>query len=187
MSKAFAPFLFFVIAVGLFFSYIDPAYKAVQALKVQESRLDDALEDTKELTAQRSTLLQRYRDISDVNRSKLNKLLPDNVDNVRLIIDIDSIAETYNLVIRDYAFREFGSTAADTRSDQNPLGTASLSFSVLGSYADFKAFLYDIESSLRLMDVTLLEVRAGTDRAPDEEEAETGNTYTVSVQTYWLK
>ncbi len=184
MNKVIAPFLFIAIAVGLFFTYLDPAYKAVQALQLQESRLDKALTDSKSLQEKRASLLKRYADFSDSDVARLNKLLPDNVDNVRLVIDIDSIGASYNLTVRDYSF-----STADQGGEQNPadvLGIARLSFGVQGSYRDFKAFLFDLESSLRLVDITSYSVTA-TPSGPTAEGARPGNTYVVALQTYWLK
>lgn len=188
MSNVIAPFLFLVIAAGLFFSYIDPAYTAVQALKVQEGHLDAALTGAKQLQERRQTLLKQYGDFSDTDLSRLKKLLPDNIDNVRLLIDIDSIAATYGLTVRNYTF----STGARTNQtagaeDAEPVGTAQLSFVVTGPYQDFKSFLFDIESSLRLMDITSFSVNADSPLDQADGTTATGNSYTVAVQTYWLK
>jgi Tfp pilus assembly protein PilO len=190
MGKVLAPFLFLTIAAGLFFSYIDPGYEALQALRAQEVRLDDALRSSKDLQEKRESLLARYAAFSDQSLARLLKLLPDNVDNVRLVIDIDSIAATYGLEARDYAFAASGGSAnatADTVADM--LGNARLTFTVRGRYEDFKSFLFDLESSLRVLDAKSVTVATAPPLTTEEGEQVRQDelSYTVSLTTYWLQ
>lgn len=182
MSKVIAPFFFLVVAVGLFFTYIDPAYKQVQALSTLDARLDAALTRSKELESVRDSLLARYGAFNDEDLSKLRKLLPDTVDNVRLIIDIDNIASTYGMRVKNFSFpKTVDAKSADVET--GPIGTAEIAFITSGTYADFNAFLRNLETSLRLLDVRAVAITAGG--VADQPEGT--HQFSVTLQTYWLR
>jgi hypothetical protein len=49
-------------------------------------------------------LTQKYSTIDPVNLDKLTKLLPDNVDNIRLILEIEKIASPYGMILKDVKY-----------------------------------------------------------------------------------
>ena len=71
-----------------------------------------------------------------------------------------------------------GSATGAVGPNSKKYGTISLTFSVTSSYESFLAFLADIESSQRLVDVSSLAFSAGVDN---------NYTFNVTIQTYWLK
>ena len=52
----------------------------------------------------RDTLNNKYNTFSKTDLDKLNKILPDNVDNIKLILDIQRIAQTYGMDIQNIKF-----------------------------------------------------------------------------------
>ena len=104
--------------------------------------------------------------------------MPDNIDNIRLIIDIDDMAKTYGMRIRN--FKADVSTQKETLGkDTTAYGTLTLSFGTTASYSFFLAFMKDLERSLRIMDITAISFAA----------SETGSLYdyNITLKTYWLK
>ncbi len=178
--RLFLPILFLAISGSLFFLYIDPAYKGVQALLTEQEQIDQALSRSRELQDVRDALLARYNTFPTTEIDRLQKLVPDHVDNVRLILDLDSMAGKYGMRVRDVSIQ--GDT---TRQDSGALGiddsayeSVVLSFAVSGSYDTFRRFLVDLERSLRLVDVVGLSFQA----------SETGiYDFTFNIKTYWLK
>ena len=167
------PILLIAVAVTLFFTYLDPTYARVSELRSEQATYDDALDRSKELIAVRDRLLDTYNNFSRDDLRRLERLLPDHVDSVRLIIDIDSIAAQYGLRVQDVSV----STVSDGGNPQ-PIGVVNLGFSVEASYEALKQFLMDLEDSLRILDVTSITFTAN----------DTGFTrYSISVRTYWLK
>lgn len=178
--RALLPILFVVIAGGIFFGSIDPSYDRIQGLRAEEATFDQALNRSKELQQVRDQLLSRYNTFSQSDLDRLEKMLPDNVDNVRLVLDLDSIAARYGMRIRNIALE-----ATETRSQRGQVGSSDsdyqsvvLSFSVAGEYDAFRSFLEDLEQSLRLVDVTSVAFSATPSGLYD---------YSVGVKTYWLK
>jgi len=172
------PLILIVASVGLFFGYIDPTYSDIQNQRIEKAEYDNALNKSKELQAERDDLLVIYNNMGEADRKDLAKLLPDNIDNVRLIIDIDEIAKKYGMRIRN--FKADASEPTDTLGvNTSEYGTLTLSFGTTALYETFLAFMSDLEKSLRLIDVNSVEfVSSNTTNLYD---------YKVSVKTYWLK
>lgn len=181
--KALLPVLFIVIAGGIFFGFINPTYTSLKALKAEEATYDGALSRSRELQSVRDKLLARYNTFSTNNLARLSKLIPDNIDNVRLILDLDGIAAGYGMHVRNVSLDANASQASRTAQGQVGPGDArydyvTLSFTVSGTYDTFRAFLADLESSLRLVDVSGISFSS----------TPTGlYEYTVGIKTYWLK
>jgi hypothetical protein len=162
---------------GLFFGYFDPTFGKIKEARVEKLEYDRALTKSEELRAERDKLLKKYNAIAPVDQDRLAKLVPDNIDNVRLIIDIDEMAKTYGMRIRN--FKADASQKSDTiGKDSGAYGTLKLSFSTTASYTTFLAFLHDLERSLRLIDVVSVSFLPNDAGLYD---------YNVSVKTYWLK
>jgi hypothetical protein len=163
---------------GLFFGYIDPTYVHIKESKVQKEEYDRALNNSKELQAERDKLLEKFNQISKLDKTKLGKMLPDNIDNVRLLIDMDEMAKTFGMRIR--GFKAGASDRSETIGrDGSQYGVLTVTFSTTATYNTFLAFLHDLERSLRILDVTAIQFASNdTSQLYD---------YGVTVRTYWLK
>jgi Tfp pilus assembly protein PilO len=164
-------------SIGLFFGYIDPAYGKIRESRVEKLEYDQALTNSEDLRAERDKLLKKYNAMPASEVDRLGKLLPDNIDNVRLVIDIDEMAKTYGMRIRNFKTETVQKTDA-IGADPSVYGTLKLSFSTTASYATFLGFLHDLERSLRLIDVTSVSF-VPTDAGLYD--------FSVTVKTYWLK
>ena len=179
MMKLITPVFFVVVAIGLFFGYIDPTYQTIKELQAEETQFDQALDQSRELQAIRDSLLSRYNTFDQDSVRRLEKLLPDNVDNVRLILDIDGIASKYNMRTRDVTVSESSSEDSGViTANGGAIGSVVLSFSVIARYDDFINFLKDLESSLRIVDVIGLSFNS--------KEGDAYN-FSLNIKTYWLK
>ncbi len=179
MIRSIIPIILVAIAVSLFFGYIDPTYQNVKKLSVEEDRFNEALNQSKELQGIRDTLLSRYNTFSQIDLDRLGKLLPDHVDNVRLILDIDSIASKYNMRTRNVTVSDVGSEDPNViGTNQSVVDSVVLSFSVTATYDNFIRFIKDLEQSLRVVDLVGLSFSA--------TEGDAFN-FNVSIRTYWLK
>lgn len=178
--KLLLPILFVAIAVGLFFGFVDPTYQRIQVLQEEETQFEQALSRSKELQQVRDQLLSRYNVIPQSDITRLEKLLPDNVDNVRLILDLDSIAARYGMRIRNVQLN-----TGETRASRGQIGEGDadfqsvvMQFSVSGPYDTVRSFLEDLERSLRLVDITGVSFSSNESGVYD---------FAVSIKTYWLK
>jgi Tfp pilus assembly protein PilO len=177
--KFILPLIFLIAAVAVFLGYTNPLYQNIKTEQVTASQISGANQKAAQLRAVRDTLTQERNNISDTDIDRLQKLLPDAVDNIGLIIDMNNIAAQYGMSIKDVRINQ-GSTDKGTSvgPDSNKYGTISMSFVVSTTYENFIAFLQELEASLRLVDVTSVSFSASKNGIYD---------YNVNIQTYWLK
>lgn len=178
MNKTLTPILLILISLGLFFWQINPQYKKVSELRAQSAQYDDALRVADELQKLQDELAQKYDSFSRPDLARLETFLPDHLDTVRMILDINGIASRYGIVPRNMTTNE---PPATTVASQKPYGTAGLSFEFTAPYLDVVDFMKDLERSLRLIDVKSVEITPN-----DKEGAGVGYDVKISVNTYWL-
>lgn len=178
MIRYLLPLLLIVIAFGLFFGFTSDKIDAIYVAQDKIAELDQALANDKDLRKIRTEKLDLYNSFSNSDLDRINKLLPDSIDNVRLIIDLDNMASKYNMAVKNAKIKSDGAADGVVGRDNKRYGAVTLSFSVTGSYTDLRLFLRDLETSLRLVDVTGLSFTAS-----DKDS----NDYAVEVRTYWLK
>lgn len=177
------PAILIAVAIGLFTVWTNPTYQGTKALQAQVAQYDEALDKAQELRKLRDELLNRRNTFSTEDMQKLQRMLPDNVDNIRLIIEINNIAAKHGLALQSVELGELSdSRTARTEfavgSSGDPVGSVDVSFAVNASYEQFQAFLLDLEHSLRIVDVQTVEFDA-SDKAPS-------TNYGLKIRTYWL-
>ncbi len=183
--RSFISIAMIVAAAGVFYFGIDPAYNSadggIKVLRATVADYNTALDNSAELRKVRGALISKYNNLDKTNLDRLAKLLPDGVDNVRLILDINSMAAKYGMSIKNIKITQDNviGTGATPASNQNPVGSIKLSFAVTTSYENYLQFLTDMEKSLRIVDVVGLSFVTN--------DKDNTVTYTTILQTYWLK
>jgi Tfp pilus assembly protein PilO len=186
------PIILIASSFAVFFGYVDPNYKGsvdqnstdyskagVIFLKSELTKYDDILNSSTKIVSQRDVLVAKKNTITEVDKAKLERLLPSNIDNIRLIIEVSKIAEGRNLVAKNISVGDMTKTSIDTIGGSSDLyGTLSLKFTVNSSYNNFLNLLQDLESNLRLLDITDINFTATESGFYD---------FSVSLNTYWLR
>jgi hypothetical protein len=182
MTRFLIPLVLLAAAIGLFVLYTNPAYQTIKELSAQAASYDDALDKSAELRGLRDKLLATRASFSNDDVQKLSHVLPDNVDNIRLIIDINNIAARHRLTLSGVELGQTSSGASKGSSvavgpSGSSVGSVTVGFGVTATYDDFLAFLSDLEHSLRIVDVTKISFTAGSGNL---------NNYQLEIRTYWL-
>jgi hypothetical protein len=209
-------FLLLLIAgcVGIFIAIIIPRYDVINSERAQLATYNADLVTAGQLQQSRDTLIAQYNNINQADITNIETLLPDSVDDIRLIIQLDSLATKNNLSsLRNVNYDPDQVPSATTASgsapvpansisatptlspavSQSPYGQFVISFQTSGQYSNFLSFLSDLEQNLRLVDVTDIEftpaaattgTSAGISAVPT---AASGLGYKVTLTTYWLK
>jgi Tfp pilus assembly protein PilO len=183
--KILAQIFFIAVTIAAFVFYINPTYALIQEKQVEFQRLEDANTKAQELRAKREKLTSDRKKIDDTQLKNLSKFLPDGVENVRLIIDIQHIANKVlsqdirgAKVIGSAGKTGVAGNGATVSSDGKKYGTIGLTFGVTTTYDEFIVFLQSLEDNLRLVDVTDISFSASDDDKYD---------FNIVLQTYWLK
>ncbi len=181
MTRILLPFFFLFTAVAIFYFLTDPNYQGIKTLRAEQASYEEALANSKKLQSVRDKLLAKYSAFPALSVDRLEHMLPNNVDNVRLVLEIDRIASKYGMSIKNIMLNTENDRKKERDligSDNKPYGTVELSFLVDGPYRNFVSFISDLEKSLRIVDI--INVSFGA-------QDRTVNQYNVSIKTYWLK
>ncbi len=189
MTKLILSVAALAIAGGVLMFYTQPTYDQVLALELEVGEYNQALEKAAELQALKQSLLSRYNAFNPADIDRLHKLLPDHVDNVRLVLDLDNLAGRHGMALQNVtlsnptATQEKGAIGA-IGSGREKFQSLTLKFAAHGTYADFRGFIEDLERSLRIVDLVSLSLQEGSDNKPGQEPR---YRYDITVRTYWLK
>lgn len=185
--KRAIPFILIALAIIIFFMVIDPQYEEVKRLMKEKEDNDTMLTLAEDLQRKRDALHDAYNAIGADERERLAKLLPDTVDNVRLILDINNVAEQWGVPIKDISVTREGDqvqrrqqNVSSTVDASGDVGTITLSFSVDANYETFMNFIRDLEEALRIVDIRALEVSAGRGDG-------VFYNFSITLDTYWLR
>ncbi len=179
MIKNITPVILLLGALAIFFFFIMPQYNALTDKRAQIALLNEALNNSRQVQAVRDTLLTRYNGISNEDIERLKKILPDHVDNVRLIIEIDRLAARNNMILRNVTTRDGAREVSGSFGpDSGTYGKIRVGFSLIGNYKSLVNFLKEIEQSLRVVDVGVLSFTRGQGDLYE---------YALELDTYWLK
>lgn len=176
--KMLTPLVLIIAAIALFFGYTDPQYKEIQVLKKEQNEYKMVIQKADQLQKKRDALQAKYRDMPEEDKVRLDKLLPDTVDNVRLILGLQQIADLQGLTLKNISVDTGKGKGSTSDLDTKSYGTIKIDFSVTAPYDIFLRFISDLEKSLRLVDVVEFSLTA-----PKSDVYE----YNVKIQTYWLR
>lgn len=169
----------FAASVGVFIGYIRPEWAVVQEKREILKQYEQAALNARALQAKRDELLEKRQNMSAEDLERLSVMLPRNVDNVKLTLEINRIARQYNLVLQNVQVEDSAKDPA-TQKKESELAYRSIAidFTVSGGYNDYVEFLQNIEKSLRIINVEELAFSA---------DNKTGlYKFTMRVRTYWL-
>lgn len=191
------PLSLLLIAGILFFVVVNPIRAEVSQLKADVVEYNTALDNSTELQKTRDRLVDVYKNISQGDKDRLSNFLPNTVNNIRFILEIERIASLHNMPLENIKFKAQENTpeapkgsptnvvASANPSSTLPYGVFPVEFTTTGTYDEFNKFLADIEHNLRLVDVKSIGFSVPT----QQQGVNNLNSYTyqLKVETYWLK
>lgn len=194
------PVILIIISVGLYFTYISPTYtQKILPLKEEISRSTTALAAADDFKQKEAQIATERASIPQDGITKLLAYLPDGVDNVQLILDLNGLATRSGIALSNFAIKDNASASTAIQKGNNTVvGAANtnlspqrqifsnggkttdsldISFTATGTYNSFRTFLNGIEHSLRPIDITQLNLT----------DSKTGvYTYDLTLRIYWL-
>ncbi|MDQ3076955.1 MAG: hypothetical protein M3Q63_02820 [bacterium] len=177
--KFLTPLLFIALAGGAFYWFINPIYKDIGILRDKTEKLDAAIIRARNAVAKKDDLIVKLNSFGVEDRSRLEKLIPNNVDNIRLIVDLNSIAAKYGAGIKNIKVSENNSSGSlDQSSDIKPYGSLTLSFATRMSYDNFIRYIIDLQQNLRLSDITGVDFKSDNSGLYD---------YVITLKTYVMR
>ncbi len=210
MVRFLSPILLLIASVAGFLLFTKPIYDKTLELKENIKSYDEALNNSKALETVRDKLTEKYNSIELDNISKLEKMVPDNVDNIRLILEIEKLATPYGMILRDVKYDTLNTPNANTdgsdkknvpvtdsenitkkvaSSTNKNYGIWNLEFTTSGSYSNFLNFVKDLENNLRIVDISSISFTSDNHSNVGGTNLQLTDTYKYGfkIKTYWLK
>jgi Tfp pilus assembly protein PilO len=197
MNRNSTALILVILSIGIYFTFTSGQLDQSRAIKVINDEYLKALDNANELTKKRESLLKDFAKISPTDEENLNKMLPSSVDNIGLVIDIKDMAFNHGLTLKGIkasapnsqttptpqasagATSRAAAVGASRLDISTPtLDTVTVSFSVTAPYQEFIRFLQDIESNLRIMDITRLSITSQDSGIYE---------FNLELKTYWLR
>lgn len=180
--RSLMPILLIAVSLALFYVFIDPRLQVVRDLVEEENQYQEAIVKAEELMVIRDQLLTQFNSIPDVDLDRLERIVPDSINFVKLVADIDSVAGQHGIAIRGIDIDEVldQSLGIGDSASLKPYLSSTVSFSFVSSYEDLVSFLTDLEKSLQMIDVKSITFSA-------EGENSRLYSFNVSFDTYWLR
>lgn len=196
MIRNIISIILIIISIAIFFVFVNPMFQEINAMKKQTSSFEKALVNSNELEKKRNELVTKSSSIPREDLNRLNKLVPDAVDNIRLILEIEEIAHNHGMYLKDVSDDDntktdvkavTPATAIDTKKQVNKdYGTWNLGFSVEGDYKDFLGFVEDLENNLRIVDISSIKFLSDSSSLGSKTKTDVYR-YSFKIKTYWLK
>lgn len=186
--RLLTPLLVLGLAAVSFFYFTTPVLEAINVLKADRAKYAQALVNANKLDARQRELQNIKINMDPNDLTALEQLLPNNIDNVRLIIDINTIAKKNGLTVKNPSIAGEAGKDQPAGAETSPLtnvkrsgsdkNSVVISFSVSASYEILKRFLDDLSRSLRIVDIESVSFSGNDKNLYD---------YKISLRTYWLK
>lgn len=191
MISRLSPAVATLLAIGLFFGYVNPTRTGkIAETRAQIESYESALVAAERFKQKESELIIARANVPSDGLARLTSFLPDGVDNVQIILDLNALAARSGMTLSDFNTsndESVGGTESTTVvpaadglafEEQEPVESLDLTISATGTYTSFRAFLEGIEQSLRLLDVVSVKVT----------DSDTGvYSYDMTIRLYWLR
>lgn len=154
--------------------------------QAQASAYDSALEAAEAFKAREEELSTKQNAVSTLDKGRIEAFLPDGVDNVQLILDLDALATRSGIRLQDFSVEEPSEEEGAgglpsgrlAITEERAVESIEVTVSGIGSYQAFRTFLEGVELSLRPLDLVDLTV----------SDSETGiYSYGMRFRIYWLR
>ncbi len=180
---------FVVAALIVFFDLVQPIYGDLETLKGQQLSVEQNLANEKTVVSQIQGLLSQYES-GGIPTSTLALALPSGPDVAGALAQVYGIAEASGIAIQSVNVSSPAArlqTAAAAGAGLKPMGSFSLQVAASGSYEALKNFLTELETNIRIFDVTSLAIQpvGGATGAKGAIPTPDSFTYNIAVNTYY--
>lgn len=186
MNGRILPIAALFVSAGMLFAYVVPTWSgSIAATKAEIAQADQALAAADDYAKQQNTLASARNAIDPEDLARLTTFLPDSVDNVGLILDLNALAARSGLSLVNIDVVSDATNGAGMSAQQvlpvtpvSPTGSVDLTLSAVGTYSALQSFMAGVERSARFLHLRDLLVKG----------SDTGvYNYQMKLSIYWLR
>ena len=188
MAKLILPLGFILASIVVIVLFLFPGWQHFLSVRADTRHLEETSIEIDGLLAKRDHLVDQMSGISKENAERIDQLIPSGAHGPDFLVFLEKIATSHNLAIHKLDFANTISTEEKAPKlpaegfvmgmggiESLPYKTLKIHMEVVGSYEAFKDFLREVESSIRITDVTSIIL------APQERMF----NFTLSLQAYY--
>lgn len=169
-------FALYYLVIGPLWTGVGPIWSPSQGISTLmnlEKQYKDTANNADDLARQGEKLKSQYKAVSDETKQKMSIMVPQQIDKVRLLSEIDNIANQSGIALSNVS-------AVDVVNVDKLKGSYNVSFGVKTTYTKFKEFMRNYENSLRLFTLESVNFTA-------PEKVDDLTDFKVVLKTYYLK
>jgi len=180
MNQSYRPLILILVSIGIFYTFVLPQYTSLQQKMALASEYEVVVDNILIIKQKIDELMGTYQNIPQIEKDRLERILPDSVDAVGIARELDTIASRYGISVTGVQVNRSAEDGALIALPENgrPYDTATVSFSLISNYSNFMKFISDVEKSLRIMNVAGVSFKTN-DAGIYEHQ--------LTIETYWLK
>lgn len=210
MGSFLTPIILLIASGALLFTVTRGQFDEYKQLTTEIEQRTSTLEKFKEFIVLRDKLLDVSQKVSGSRAvdERINKMVPETIDTIRLNMDLYGIAGLYNIRLKDLVISvaaEDGQSVAPVASsdDMNPSAagpqmgittqmknnrkTYNIKFGFTSSYEKSIAFLKDLERSLRIIDIVNFDLSPTVSTTEPKGRSTIQYSVNVVAKTYGIK
>ncbi len=166
LFSSFLALLFVVAAFIIFFNMVQPAYQEVADLKGKDASLNGLLDEQQHVVGEIQKLISVYESSQTV-RDVVSVALPMRPDQATALSHLNWIAQANGLSAQSFVVSipiQVLSEAARRQGSSlvQPVFPISFQIKMVGTYPDFKNFLSNLETNVRVFDVAAVSIQPAT-------------------------
>lgn len=162
MFRTVTPIASILLAILLFMFFVQPQYTEIKTLRRDRDDYRTATKNYEAFSAKLQELTSQKNALSISETERLDEFIPSEIDSTMLLVKLENMAKKHNMLFGnikadDEAGKDLSASAGNADIEggvqDEKLVSSDIAFSVIGTYAQFKALLVDIENSLTLFEI----------------------------------
>jgi len=187
MNNRFVILIELLLAITLYFAYIQPTYSnTIVPLNAEITKVQEAQKSAAQYAQQESALQARVQGIPAQDITRLNTMIPSASHVTHFLYNINTLAANSGFFLTKYSENAQENSSSQQQNTGTPqLQKMTITLSGTGPYASFRTFLDNMQKSLRIIDVQSIKVTAPTNSS-GKKGAPAYPTYDMTLTIYWL-
>lgn len=143
--------LLIIVSVVIITTYIRPTFDEMRTTQDETKEYREALDNAAKFNQELQRLVNQANSFSATQRRALERYLPNNVDAIAVMRDIETIVENNRMALQSLTTNESDASRAFVSAQGQPEETdtqpqaTTFSVQVAGTYEQFKSLLQDFE------------------------------------------
>jgi hypothetical protein len=163
ISHVLRPVLSILIAVMIFMFFTKPTFSDVSTVKTEMKEYTFAIDKFNVFVNKLEEKLSVKTNRSASDNERLDRLVPTDIDDTKILVDIESLAEKNMMLFGNTSIKNNNASLSRQTPEQSKnvpasqeLSSIDIGFGVIGTYEQFYTFMLDLESNLTLFEVIAL-------------------------------